>query len=85
MGWSSSLGIGRGANNSSPLKCILLRDIHRQSLGPGLILCYGLSNERKRGDLVLGAGDKIEKIEMGGARSSYGGGDKLVQDFGGET
>jgi hypothetical protein len=31
-GWSSSLGVGRDANNSSPLKCILLRNIHRQSL-----------------------------------------------------
>jgi len=37
-GWSSSLGVGRGANNSSLLKRILLRNIHRQSLGPELIL-----------------------------------------------
>jgi hypothetical protein len=44
-GWSSSLGVGRGANNSL-LKCILLRNIHRQSLGPGLILWYDLSDER---------------------------------------
>jgi hypothetical protein len=35
-GWSSSLGVGRGANNSSQLKCILLRNIHRQNFGPRL-------------------------------------------------
>jgi len=28
-GWSFSLVVGRGANNSSPLKCILLQNIHR--------------------------------------------------------
>jgi hypothetical protein len=33
----SAWGVGRGANNSSPLKCILLRNIHTESLGPGLI------------------------------------------------
>jgi hypothetical protein len=31
------------------------------------------------------AGDKIEKNEMGGACSSDGGGERLVQGFGGET
>jgi len=36
-GWSSSLEVGRGANNFSPLKRTLLWNIHRQSLGPGLI------------------------------------------------
>ena len=35
-GWSSSLGVGRGANNSSLLKRILLHNIHRQNFGPGL-------------------------------------------------
>jgi len=45
-GWSSSLGVGQGANSSSTLKHILLRNIHRQSLGPGLTLWYDLSNER---------------------------------------
>ena len=43
-GWPSSLGFGRGANNSSPLKRILLRNIHTESLGPGQILWYDLSN-----------------------------------------
>ena len=33
---SSSLAVGRNANNFSPLKRILLRNIHRQSLVPGL-------------------------------------------------
>jgi hypothetical protein len=45
-GWSSSVGVGRDANNSSLLKHILLRNIHRQSLAPGLILWYDISNER---------------------------------------
>jgi hypothetical protein len=30
-------------------------------------------------------GDKIEKNEMGGACSADGGGEKLIQGFGGET
>jgi len=53
-GWYSSLGVGRGANNSSPLKRILLRNIHKPSLEPGLIIWYDLSNERGTLDLVLG-------------------------------
>ena len=36
--WSSSLGFGQGANNSSPQKRILLRNIHTVSLGPGLTI-----------------------------------------------
>jgi hypothetical protein len=52
--WFSSLGVGRGANNSSPLKRVLLRNIHRQSLGPGMIFWYDLSNERGTRDLLLG-------------------------------
>ena len=35
-GWSSILGVGRGANNCSPLKRVLLRNIHRESPGTGL-------------------------------------------------
>jgi hypothetical protein len=35
-GWSSSLGVGRGANNSKPEKISLLRNITR-SLGHGRI------------------------------------------------
>ena len=31
------------------------------------------------------AGDKIEKIEIGGACSAYGGGERRVQGFGGEN
>jgi hypothetical protein len=31
------------------------------------------------------SGDKIEKNEMGRAYSAYGGGEKRVEDFGGET
>jgi hypothetical protein len=37
--WSSSLRVGRGVNNSSPQKCILLQNIQTESLRPGLILC----------------------------------------------
>jgi hypothetical protein len=39
-GWSSSLGVGRGANRK---KLIMLRIIHR-GLGIGLILCYDPSS-----------------------------------------
>jgi len=35
-------------------KRILLRNFHRQSLGPRLILWFDVSNERGTGDLVLG-------------------------------
>jgi len=41
---ADSVGVGRDANNSSPQKCILLRNVHAESLGPGLILRYDLSN-----------------------------------------
>jgi len=40
--WSSRLGDGRGANNSSPYKHIMLRIVH-EGLGPGLIFWYYLS------------------------------------------
>jgi hypothetical protein len=53
-GWSSSLGAGWGANNSSPLKCIFLQNIHGQNPRPGLILWYDISNKRGTWDLVLG-------------------------------
>jgi hypothetical protein len=36
-GWSSSLGVGRGVNNPSPLKINLLRTIYT-SLWPGWII-----------------------------------------------
>jgi len=43
--WSSSLGFGRNANNSSPKKLEFL--LHRYIfLGSGLILWYELSNEK---------------------------------------
>jgi hypothetical protein len=53
-GWSSSLAVGRGANNSSPLKHILLRNVHTESLGLGPILWCELSNRKGTWDLVLG-------------------------------
>jgi len=31
------------------------------------------------------SGDKIEKNEMGGACSAYGGEERLIQGFGGDT
>jgi hypothetical protein len=43
-GWSSSLVVGRGANNSPLLKGVLLRNIHRQKLGTGLLHWYEISN-----------------------------------------
>ena len=45
--WSSSLGVGGGPNNSSPLTRNLLRNIHIQSLGPGLI--FGTTQAKKEG------------------------------------
>ena len=51
-GWYSSLGIGRGANNSSPLKRIMLLNVHTESLGPGLIIWYDLSDGKWTWDLV---------------------------------
>jgi hypothetical protein len=45
-GWSSSLWVGCGANNSSPLKIILLRKFLR-SLGPGRIPGINYLSERK--------------------------------------
>jgi hypothetical protein len=50
-GWSSSLGVGRGVNNSSPKKLALLRNMN--CIGPGLILWYKLSNEK--GDKRFGS------------------------------
>ena len=52
-GWSSSLGVGRGVDNSSPWKLSLLR-IMNTCLGTGLILWYDLSNEKGTCDLVCG-------------------------------
>ena len=40
-GWSSSLGVGRGADNSSPQNLALLRSMNTY-LGRGLILWYDL-------------------------------------------
>jgi len=53
-GWSSSLGVGRSANNFSPQKRILLQNIHTESLGPGMILWCNLSKEKGTWDLVRG-------------------------------
>jgi len=49
----SSLGVGRGANNSSPWKRIMLQNWYLRP-GPGLILWYGLSNGKGIWDLVHG-------------------------------
>ena len=51
-GWFSNLGVGQGASNSSLLKYILLWNIHRQNIGPGLLLWYDLRNKRGTWDLV---------------------------------
>jgi hypothetical protein len=44
--WSSSLGVGRGAINSSAYKRSLLRNIHTEKFGRGLILWNELGNEK---------------------------------------
>jgi hypothetical protein len=43
-----------------------------------------LHNE-KLNDMYYCAGDNIEKNEIDGACSAYGGADRRVQDFGGKT
>jgi len=48
------------------------RKLHNEELN----VLYSLPNS---------VGDKIEKNEMGGARSAYGGWERRVQGFGGET
>ena len=45
-GWSSSLGFGQGANNSSPYTMAMLRKIHN-CLRLGLILWCNLSNGKR--------------------------------------
>jgi hypothetical protein len=40
--WSSSLGVGRGANKKKKKKRILLRNIRAESLGPGQIILLRL-------------------------------------------
>ena len=35
--------------------------------------------------LIQYSGDEIEKNEMSGACTAYGGGERLIQGFGGET
>ena len=42
-GWSSRLGVVRGANNCSTYKLALLRNAYIY-LEPGLILCFDISN-----------------------------------------
>jgi hypothetical protein len=44
-GWSSSSGVGRGANNSSPIKASLLQNVSL-SLGPGWILSINDLSDR---------------------------------------
>jgi hypothetical protein len=47
-GWSSSLGVGRGACNTSPYKCSMLRNVIKR-LGPALIR-QDLSNGKRTRD-----------------------------------
>jgi hypothetical protein len=59
-------GLGEGLTTHHE-NVSLLRNIHRQSLGPGLLLWYEV------------------KKEMGRACSAYGGGERHVKGFSGET
>ena len=43
-GGFSSLGVGRGVNNFSQQKRIMLRRVNKERLGTGLILWYDLLN-----------------------------------------
>jgi hypothetical protein len=53
-GWSSSLGVGRGANNSSLWKPISVMKHLQTKPGPGLILWCDQSNKRGTWNLVPG-------------------------------
>jgi hypothetical protein len=47
-----------------------------------------LHNEELNGSVLIAkyySGDQIKKNEVGGACSTYGGGERCIQDFGGET
>jgi hypothetical protein len=48
----SSLGVGRGANNSSPLKRILLRNIHKASVDILFVKLYYWNYPDERGPHV---------------------------------
>jgi hypothetical protein len=52
-GWSSTLGVGHGANNPSVLKFLLLQNVSKCP-GPGLILWHDQSNGKRAWDMVLG-------------------------------
>ena len=61
--WSSSLGVGLGANNSSPYKRIKLRNVHTESLGPGLVLSFDLSSGASMGERRCVYRDLVGKDE----------------------
>jgi hypothetical protein len=56
-----------------------------REVGWGYVDWIGLAQDRDRWRALVSAGDKIEKNEMGGACSAYGGDERCVQIFGGET
>ena len=46
---------------------------------------HSLRREEITNIRIIKVGDKIEKNEMGGACSTYGGEERCIQGFGGET
>jgi hypothetical protein len=59
--WSSTLGVGREANNTSPVKSSLLRN-GTQILGLGLILWNDLGSGKWLCDLEHGIGVSIGQV-----------------------
>jgi hypothetical protein len=51
-------GVGRGVDNSWPLKLVLLRNMNN-CLGPGLIFWYDLSNEKRHEIWYVASGSGI--------------------------
>jgi len=71
--WSSSLGVGRVANNSSPQKRIKLRNSQRVSFGNGLIVWYDISNEKGTWHSVRGMlGTCIRQVHLQQQPENYG-------------
>jgi hypothetical protein len=90
-GWPSSLGVGRGTNNSSPQKVSCYGTFYKDSTWSKRDEAIGqMRKTAKRGALCFVllirylSGDQIKKNEKDRACSTYGGEQRLIQNFGGK-